>query len=179
MKLTRTVGLIIVVVILAVVIGVLVSIYSGQAAERNELSERMSRAQTLLPGLMKQRENLEDQLTQAEALLNANQAQFPESVESIEYDDDLFQIADECNVAITRISSSKPTSKGAEGVTYSVSTFGVDVNGNIEDILEFIYAIRTGDGFRLPWSADVKSIKLNCAGPTASINLDIYAYKGK
>ena len=179
MKLTRTVGLIIVVVILAVVIGVLVSIYSGQAAERNELNERMSRAQTLLPGLMTQRENLEDQLTQAEALLTANQVRFPESVESIEYDDDLFQIADECNVAITRVNSSKPTNKGVEGVTYSVSTFGVVVNGNIEDILDFIYAIRTGDGFRLPWSADVNSIKLNCAGSTASINLDIYAYKGK
>jgi hypothetical protein len=179
MKLTKTVGLIIVVVILAVVIGVLVSIYSGQAAERNELNERMSRAQTLLPGLVKQRENLEDQLTQAEALLNANQAQFPESVESIEYDDDLFEIADECTVAITRLTSSKPTNKGIEGVTYSISTFGVVVNGNIEDILDFIYAIRTGDGFRLPWSADVKSIKLDCAGSSASINLDIYAYKGK
>jgi hypothetical protein len=179
MRLTKTVRLIVVVVILAVAIGVLFSYYSGKVAERNELNERLSRAQTLLPGLMKQRENLEDQLTQAEALLNANLAQFPESVESIEYDDDLFEIADECNVAITKLTSSKPTSKGVEGVTYSVSTFVMVVNGNIESILDFIYAIRTGDGFRLPWSADVKSINMNCGGPTASINLDIYAYKGK
>jgi len=178
MKLSKTVGLIVVVVIIAVALGVLFSIYSGQVAERNELNERLSRAQTLLPGLMQQRENLEDELTQAEALLNANQAKFPESVEGIEYDDDLFEIADECNVRITKLTSSKPTSKAAGAVTYSVSNYVVVVSGNIESILDFIYAIRTGDGFRLPWSAEVNSINVNFGGPTASINLHIYAYEG-
>jgi len=183
MKLTRTVGLIIVVVILAVVIGVLFSIYSGKVTEQNEFNERLSRAQTLLPVLMKQREDLEDQLIQSEALLNTSQAQFPELVECIEYEDDLFEIADGCNVAITKLTSSKPNSKGTKGVTYSISNFVVVVNGNIEDILKFIYAIRTGDGFRLPWSVELTSVRINYGGGgsatgTATINLDIYAYKG-
>jgi hypothetical protein len=54
----------------------------------------------------------------------------------------------------------------------------VVVNGSIEGILDLIYAIRTGDGFRLPWSAEVSSINVNFGGPTASINLNIYAYEG-
>ena len=118
-------------------------------------------------------------------MLNANQAQFPELVECIEYEDDLFEIADECNVAITRLTSSKPTDKEAGGVTYSVSSFVVVVAGNIDDILKFIDAIGTGIdyeltwSFQLPWSVDVKSVNMKIASETstATINLDIYGYK--
>ena len=88
MKLSKKVWLIVVVVIFAVALGVLFSIYSGQNRERAQLNDRLSGAQTLLSGLINNRETKEDELTQAESLLEAGQAQFPESVESIEYDDD-------------------------------------------------------------------------------------------
>ena len=178
MKLSRKALLIIVIVVFAVALGVLFYIYSGQNKERAELNERLSLAQTLLPGLIDNREMKEDELTQAESLLAASQAQFPESVQSIEYDDDLFEIAEDCNVSLTKVTASKPTSTAVGAVTYSVSTFVVVVHGSIDNIMDFIYAIRTGDDFQLPWSAEVTSLKTNVSGGSADINLTIYGYKG-
>ena len=178
MKLSRKAGLIIVIVVFAVALGVLFYIYSGQNRERAELNERLSLAQTLLPGLIDNRETKEDELTQAESLLAASQAQFPESVQSIEYDDDLFEIAEDCNVSLTKVTASKPTSTKVGAVTYSVSAFVVVVHGSIDNIMDFIYAIRTGDDFQLPWSAEVTSLKTNVSGGSADINLTIYGYEG-
>jgi hypothetical protein len=178
MKLSKKVLLIVVIVIFAVALGVLFSIYSGQNGEKAELNDRLSWAQTVLPGLVDNRETKEDELTQAESLLAASQAQFPESVESIEYGDDLFEIADDCNVSLTKLTASKPTNKTVETVTYSVSTFTVVVYGSIDSIMEFIYALRTGDDFQLPWSAEINSVKTNVSGGSANINLVIYGYKG-
>ena len=178
MKLSKKVLLIVVIVIFAVALGVLFSIYSGQNSERAQFNDRLSQAQTLLPGLINNRETKEDELTQAESLLAASQAQFPESVESIEYGDDLFEIADDYDVILTRLTASKPTSKTVGTVTYSISSFTVVVQGSIDNILEFIYALRTGDDFQLPWSAEVNSVKTNISGGSANINLVIYGYKG-
>jgi hypothetical protein len=175
MKLSKTVWLVIVIVLLGIAAGVLFSIYSGQVGERGDLSDRVSNAQTLLPGLVANREKLEDQLAQAESSLDKSQAKFPESVKSIEYGEDLFEIADDCNVDLTSLRPSMPTSKKVGAVTYSVSPFVVVVKGNIDNILDFIYVIRTGGDFQLPWSADLKGV--NMGGSQASITLDIYGYK--
>ena len=177
MRLSNKVWLIVVIVIFAVALGILFSIYSGQNGELAQLNDRMSNAQTLLPGLINNREAKEDELTQAESLLEAGQAQFPESVESIEYGDDLFEIADDCNVSLTKLTASKPTNKKVGTVTYSVSSFVVVVQGSIDNILEFIYALRTGDDFQLPWSAEVTSVKTNVSSGTATISMMIYGYK--
>jgi hypothetical protein len=176
MNLSKKVWLVVVIVIFAIVLGVLFSIYSRQAGERNELSDRLSNAQTLLPGLVDNREDLENQLAQAESSLDRSQAKFAQSVKSIEYGEDLFEIADDYNVALTSLGPSTPTSKKVGAVTYSVSSFAVVVNGNIDNILDFIYAIRIGEDFQLPWSADLKSV--NIGGSQASMTLDIYSYKG-
>jgi hypothetical protein len=184
-KLSKKVLLIVIVVIFAVALGVLFSIYSGQNGEKAALNERLSQAQTLLPGLIDNREAKEDELTQAESLLAASRAQFPESVESIEYGDDLFEIADNCNVSLVALTAKKPANQAKKpanqtmgAVTYSTSSFNVVVQGSIGNILEFIYALRTGDDFRLPWSAEVTSIKTNVSGGSADISLIIYGHKG-
>jgi hypothetical protein len=178
MKQSRKVGLIVVVIIIVAALAGLYSIYARQAAERSDLNDRLSYAQTLLPGLINNRENKEDELTQAQSLLDASKAQFPESVESIEYGDDLFEIADDCNVSLTKLNASKPSNKAVGAVTYAASSFTVVVTGSIENVLDFIYAIRTGDDFQLPWSAEVTGIKMNVSGGGATINLIIYGYKG-
>jgi cbb3-type cytochrome oxidase subunit 3 len=170
--------LIVIIIVFAVALGVLFYIYSDQNSERAELSARLSLAQTLLPNLVDNRETKEDELTQAESLLAAGQAQFPESVQSIEYDDDLFEIADDCNVILNQVTASKPGTKTVGDVTYSISSFVVVVHGSIDNIMDFIYAIRTGDDFQLPWSAEVNSVKTNVSGGSASISLIIYGYKG-
>ena len=185
MKKNKKVWLIAGIGVFAIVISVLFSIYSGQAGEREQLENSLSTAQALLPKLTVQREELKNQLAQAQALLDKSRAKFPESVESIEYGEDLFEIADDCEVEITSLRPSMPTDKEAGDVTYFVSSFVVVVAGNIDNILKFIDAIGTGIdyeltwSFQLPWSVDVKSVNIKIASETstATINLDIYGYK--
>jgi hypothetical protein len=180
MKLSKKVRLIIGIAIFAIVLAVLFSIYSGLAGERGQLENDLSVAQANLPKLTALKEDLEDQLAQARSLLDRSRAKFPESVKSIEYGEDLFEIADDCDVEITRLAASMPTDQKAGGATYSVSSFAVDVKGDVSDILDFVDALRAGVDFQLPWSAEMKAVRINYAGEgTATINLDIYAYKGE
>lgn len=193
MKLSKKVGLIVGIAVIVIVLGILFSIYSGQASEREDLQDRLSRAQTLLPTLIKQRDSLEDQLAQAQSSLDSSQAKFPELVESIEYGEDFFKIAygqklstmaSGCGVKLTRLSASNPIDKKVGIVTYSISSFGVVVEGNTDNILKFIDAIGTGIdydlswSFQLPWSVDVKGINIEVNKSKATISLDIYGYKG-
>ena len=193
MKLSKKVGLILGAVILVAALVSLYMVYSGQAGEREELNARLSRAQTLLPALTANKNDLENQLAQAESSLNTSQAQFPQVLESIEYGEDFFKIAygenlyamaGGCGVDLTKLTASQPADKKVGTVTYSVSSFVVVVEGNIDNILKFIDAIGTGIdydltwNFQLPWSVDVKSVNIDVANSKATINLDIYGYKG-
>jgi hypothetical protein len=174
MRISKRVGLIIGAVILVVILVILFSTYSRQAGERNDLNARLSAAQTLMPILTTQKTNLENQLAQAESSLNANKAKFPESVESIEYGEYLFEIADECNVKLTSLTFPKPTYKTEGAVTYSFVPLSLPVSGELDNIFEFIEALRTDERFA---SAEVTRVDMNVAG-SASINLNIYGYKG-
>jgi hypothetical protein len=177
MKINRKVGLVVIVIIIAVALGSLFSVYSGQAREKEDLHDRLSTAETLLPGLVKQKQDLEDQLATAQSALNASLSQFPDAVRSIEYDDDLFEIADKCNVAISRLTASPPGDRKVGDLTYSVSSYTVAITGDVDNMLKFIDALRTGEDFELPWSAEVKTINMDVAGSAATISLDIYGYK--
>jgi hypothetical protein len=180
-KIDKKVWLIIGIAILVIALVSLVRIYTQQVKEQEELRTSLAAQQTLLRNLTTNKEDLENKLDAAESLLNTSRVKFPESVESIEYGEDLFKIAEDCNLELTQLSPSMPGTKTGGAVTYSVASFGVQVQGDMEDILDFIYAIRTGDGFKLPWSAEVKSVSIDtggAAGPGATITLDIYGYKG-
>jgi hypothetical protein len=192
MKISKKVWLIVGAVILVIALVVVYMLYFRQAGERDALNDRLSTAETLVSGLVTQKGALENQLAQAASSLEASQAEFPRLVESIEYGEDFFKIAygedlyamaEGCGVTLTSLTASKPTDKTGGAVTYSVSSFGVVVSGDIDNILKFIDAIGTGIdyklpwSFQLPWSVDVKSVSIDVAG-SATINLDIYGYKG-
>jgi hypothetical protein len=181
MKTSKKVWLIVGIGVFAIVIALLFSNYSRQAGEREQLENNLFTAQALLPKLTNQKGDLENQLAQAQSLLDRSRAKFPQSVESIKYGEDLFEIADDCDVEITKLTASLPTDKVAGGAAYSVSSFAVGVEGDLSDILDFVDALRAGADFQLPWSAEVTTVKINCAseGDSATINLDIYAYKGE
>jgi hypothetical protein len=174
MRISKKVGLIIGAVILVVILGILFSTYSRQAGERNDLNARLSAAQTIVPVLTNQKTDLENQLAQAESSLNANKAKFPESVESIEYGEYLFEIADECNVDLNFLTFPKPTYKTEGAVTYSVVSLSLPVSGELDNIFDFIEALMADERFT---SAEVTAVKIDVAG-SATINLNIYGYKG-
>jgi hypothetical protein len=195
MKPSKKVWIIIAIGIFAIVLGSLYTFYFREVREREHLSDRLAAAEAILPGLTADREELEDRLAQAESLLDKSRREFPEVVESIEYGEDFFKIAygenlhsmaAGCGVELTRLTAAQPTGATAGGVTYSVSSFMIVVEGGIDNILDFIDAIGTGIdyelswNFQLPWSVDVKSVNINIMGEeaTATISLDIYGYKG-
>jgi hypothetical protein len=171
------VRLIAIAVVLVAALAVLFTLYSRQAAERNDLNERLDRAQVLLNGLGNQKTSLQSDLAQARSLLDTSLANFPASVESIEYGDDLFEIASDCNVRITTLTASPPEDEKVGAATYSVSSFVATVSGTSENVLGFIDALRTGEGFQLPWAADVNSVTMDSDRSTATINMDVYGYK--
>ena len=177
MRLSKKVLLIAGIAVLAVVLGFLFSSYLQTAAEHRELRDRHTLAQTLLPGLTAQKADLANQESRARSSLETSQAKFPQSVESIAYGDDLFNIADESNVRITRLTASSPVDRQVGAITYSVSSFVVVVKGDVKDMLDFVHALRTTGDFELPWSTHVKEVKLNYQSTETLIGLDIYGYK--
>ena len=177
MKRSKKIGLILGAVILVAALVSVGVVYFRQADELGELNDRLDAAQTLLPGLIANREKLEDQLTQAESLINKSQAKFPESVESIEYGEYLFEIADDCNVNLASLKFPKPAGKKVGAVTYSVGSLSLPVSGTLDDIFEFIDIIRTDPRFA---STEVTGINIDMGGgeTSAIIKVNIYGYKG-
>ena len=193
MKLSKKVGLIVIIVIIVVALASLFTVYFRQAGEKGDLQDRLSRAKIILPTLVEQRDSLEGQLTSAQSLLDSSRAKFPEVLTSIEYGEDFFKIAygrnlhamaAGCGVKLTRLAASKPNKINVDGVTYSVSSFTVIVEGDIGSTLKFIDAVGTGIDynptwdFQLPWSTEVKSVDMEVGKLKTTISLDIYGYKG-
>jgi hypothetical protein len=174
MKISRKVWLILGAVIIVAALVTVGMLYFRQAGERSELKDSLLSAQARLNVLTSQKQDLENQLASAQSSLSTSRAQFPESVESIEYGEYLFEIADDCNVNLASLNFPKPTDKTVGAVTYSVVSLSLPVSGALTDIFDFIDIIRTDERFA---STDVKSVTLNVGG-SATINLDIYGYKG-
>jgi len=174
MKISKKVWLIVGIGILAIAIGSLFVFYFQHVRERDELNDKLLAAQNLLPTLINQKEDLSNQLSQAESLLDTSQAQFPQAVESIEYGEYIFKIADRCNLKLGSLTFPKPTDKREGSVTYSVVSLLLPVSGALGNIFEFIDIIRTDDRFA---STLVKSVNLNVGGGSATISVDIYGYR--
>ena len=177
MRLSKKVWLIAGIAVLAVVLGFLFMTYSQAAAEHGQMEDRLEQARSDLDRLTPQKADLANQDSQARSSLETSQAKFPESVTSIEYGDDLFNIADESNVRITKLTASSPVDRQVGAITYSVSSFVVVVKGDVKDVLDFVHALRTTGDFQLPWSTRVKVVIIAYGSGQATINLDIYGYK--
>lgn len=174
MKLSKKVWLIVGIGIIVVLLGILFTVYFQQVREQQELNERLSAATVLSTRLEADKEDLEDQLPQAESLLNTSQAKFPQAVESIEYGEYIFEIADRCHLTLASLIFPKPINKKEGSVTYSVVSLSLPVSGALADIFEFIDIINTDARFA---STQVNSVNLNVAGGGATISVTIYSYK--
>jgi len=186
MKFGRTSQVILGIGLFAIGFGSLYTIYLGQESEQEELNSNLSVAQATLPKLVSQKQDLESQLTQLESdlaeartSLSNIKVGFPKSVESIEYDEVLVGIADECDLEIIKVTATEPADEEVESepideeiesepvdeeietvtVTYAVTSFEVGVKGKVVDILDFVNAIATGDDFTTA-TAELVSISI-------------------
>jgi len=215
MKLSKIAWIILVIGIFVIASGSLYWLYLQEGPKQEELNEQLSAVQAKIPKLAAERADLEstlteleDKLAQVTSQLKTAKAVFPAAVESIEVDELLFGIANDWGLEIITLTASEPSDLEVEvevetedieveDVTYLVTSFDVDVKGEVSDILNFIHTIVTHRDFDTA-TVEIVSIVIpdpvseeEKAGlseeeieereemdtPSANIKLVIYSYK--
>ncbi|HEY55006.1 MAG TPA: hypothetical protein G4N91_01820 [Dehalococcoidia bacterium] len=205
LRLSRTAWLILGGGIFVIVLGILLLGYGRLSGEHANVEGDLSAAQNLLPTVVSEREywenqlaQLEDQLAEGTSSLNASKARFPRSVDSIEYDEELFIIAHAHDLEIASITASEPYQEDILGIIYTTTIFEVEVmagehsyvtwtQGHIDQVVDnivgFLNALVTSDYFDTA-SIDLVSIIApadeegeEVTEPSAIITLVIYSYQ--
>jgi hypothetical protein len=167
MKVSKTALTVLGIGVFVIVFATLFVLYSGQSGEREQLNASLTKAQGVLPELIAEKEDLESQLAQwkgeldkAMVALSKSQGRFPKSVESIEYDEVLFKLAEQSGLMIIEITASEPSGEVVKGtdITYDVTTldvtvknaesppttagaFEVYIDDTVDKVLEFIHLV--------------------------------------
>jgi hypothetical protein len=209
MKFGKTAQLVLAIGVFAIAIIFLYRMYQERAAGYEELNTQLATAQTLLPQLVSDGEELESrlnqlhtELNQANAALSRGKASFPSLLDSIRYDELLLQMAGDRDLEMMALATSEPAEKNAGDVTFAVTTFDMTVKGTVADILDFVNAIATGDDFTAA-TVEIVSFavpepvtqqekeglveqeqvegeeEMGSGAPAATIELDIYNYRGE
>ena len=200
MKIGKTGLLILGIGIFVIAFGGLYVVYARQSDEEQRLEADISVARIALTGAISAEDGLQNQVSQlerqlAESRIGLDQAErslqqaavyFPEVVRTIEYGEMFFALANEHDLTLTTFTPSPPAHKDVEGVTFSVTSFSLEVVGEVPDILGFISTIAAGGDYFA--SAAVMMVDIMVAEPaeeimeepeksSASIRLAIYGYE--
>lgn len=207
MKLSRTAWIVLGTGILVIVMAGLGVVYSQQSSEQKRLNDSLAVAQSTFPGLVTEKTSWEEQvadlqselsrsesdLVWAQTLLNSARTSFPTTVESIEYDEILFQFARDWQLELTGLTASEPVNTTVEDINYSTTTFSVAVAGKpgkatvknaadykqlyreytyqaVGNILSYINAIATGTDFT---TTTISSVEITVPGPLPLTDADI------
>ncbi len=181
MKVRKTVWLVLGIAIFIIAAVILNMMNSRQLSEQEQLNTSLSAAQGNLTTLVTKKQDLasqlaelESRLDQATSLLNETKASFRVPVESIEYDEMLFRLAFESGLRVRSLTASEPLDQTESEVTYSVTSFVIDVMGveplvktgeefqnyidnTVANILIFVNAIARGDEFT---TATIESVDI-------------------
>ena len=215
MKLSKIAWIILVIGIFVIASGSLYWLYLQEGPKQEELSGQLSAVQAKIPKLAAERANLdstltelEDKLAQVTSQLKTAKAVFPAAVESIEVDELLFGMANDWGLEIITLTASEPSDLKVEvevetedieveDVTYLVTSFDMDLKGEVSDILNFIHTIVTHRDFDTA-TVEIVSIVIpdpmseeeieglseeeieereEMDTPSANIKLVIYSYK--
>ncbi len=172
--LSKKVWLVLGVGVIVVLLVLLFMTYFQQVAEQQDLEGRLDIATARSDELDDDKQTLGNQLSEAESLLYTSQAQYPQEIESIEYGEYLFEIAEKCNLTLASLTFPRPGASTQGSVTYSVVSLGLPVSGALEDIFDFIDTIKTDPRFA---STSVNSVTMSGGGGGATISITIYGYK--
>jgi hypothetical protein len=210
MKISKTALIVLGVGVFILVFALIFVMYSGQTGEREQLNASLTKAQGVLPELLAEKADLESQLAQwqseldkAMMALSKSQGRFPKSVESIEYDEVLFKLADQSGLMIIEITASEPTKETVKGtdITYYVTAFEVIVKNaesppgsagdfevyideTVDKVIEFIHLVVVTPDFGIA-TIKVAAIKgleppeeleEDEEGPEAILDLAIYGF---
>jgi hypothetical protein len=206
MKFGKLSQLILAIGIFAIAVVFLYRTNQGRAAEHEQLNTQLQAVQLLVPKLVSENEDLESRLNQVQAeldqartSLSQGKAKFPDSIDSVDYNELLFQMANNRDLEMMRLVTSEPAEQSVGNITYDVTTFDIEVMGQVADILDFVNSIASGEEFT---TATVELVNItvpepltmqekeNLAAqeqeeaeekpeaPSAVIKVTIYSYKG-
>ena len=136
MRLSKTALLVLGIGIFIIAFAAIFSISSGQRGEQEQLDVSLASAQALLPKLIAEREDLEGQLAEWEekvagvtSALSTAEARFPKAAESVEFDEALFKMAEDCDLQVIELTATEPKAEKVKDtdITYATTTFEVVV----------------------------------------------------
>lgn len=211
MKFGKVAQLVLAIGIFAIAAVFLYQMHQGRQEEHEQLNTQLAAAQLLLPKLEAEKSDLEGELSglqirmeQAEASLDAGKAKFPEQVETIEYGELFFEMAQDRDLELLKLTTLEPSTQEVGDVTYVVTAFRLEVAGEVADILDFVNGIAIGGDFTTTM-VDVVNIRVpepltlaekeeltaqqaetdeeeedeEPESPSASIGVYIYSYEGE
>lgn len=176
---------------------VLYMVYSQQTTIKQDLDEDLASARVALPRVVDESDNWQRQLSQlkgrltelqgelahAKSFLSDNQSSFPELVQSIEYDERFFKLADVWRLNIVSIAASEIQPRRSGSLIFSATKFSVQVKGNVADILGYVGALASDQNLA---TIEVTQVTINIPEPetvtgkeaSATIDLVIFGYRG-
>jgi len=190
MKLNKTFWVFIAIILFLVPAYLLWNSYKKAASEQRFFEDALNTAQIIYNAAIKERTNLNQQLTEVEAAIKLQQdqlaalqndlrlsenaaakakARFPSVIPSIDYDELLMVLANNSGVEITNLSTSELAGVDMTGVPFSSVTFTLDVHGATPGILDLINRLATDQAIR---SGRVESITLTIPEPVTQATKD-------
>ena len=210
MKFGKTAQLILAIGIFTIGIVFLYRMNQERAVEYEELNTQLATAQALLPEIVSEGEELQIRLSQlqtdldqAEYSLRRGKAKFTVTIDSIEYDWQLYQMARDRDLEMMTLFTSEPREMEVGNVTLTIYSFDMEVKGTVADILNFANVMATDDDFTTA-TVEIVSISVpepltlqekegiveqaqqeedgegeeELGAPSAFIQLEIYSYEG-
>jgi hypothetical protein len=175
--------------IFVIAAAVMVALNASQSGDAKQLEENLAVTQSVLNTLVADREELTGQLAQmeidldeAESAYIRSQTKFPDEVASIEYDEEIFSIANDNDLEVINLTASEPRENKLEDIIFATTIFEVEVRGTVAHILNFIDDVANGEYFD---SSIVETVNMEVpeAGeeeqPAAAIEIIIYSYEGE
>ena len=179
-KLGRVSQLMLIIGIFLILVIPLGMVYLQQPARQIQLKGALSNLERILEAPTTEKENLERELSKAEAELEAARAAFLSPDQSPEIIDRLLELAESNDIDVTQTQVSvveeEDTDEGAS--QYPVLTFKIDFDGQVPKFQNFLLAL---DAALL--TAEVKEVTFTIAEEegeedTASITIDVSCYEG-
>ena len=143
MKISKTSWLILGAGIFVIAFASLGLINSQRLQEQSQLNEELSLAKIRLDKLQSEelasdKESLEMQLEQTISQFEAAKATLSQPNLAIDVSDNLYSIAEACDVEISEISSTGLMNDDLENITTSALPFSTTVNGNVSNLINFV-----------------------------------------
>jgi len=179
-KLGRVSQLMLIIGIFLILVIPLGMVYLQQPARQIQLKGALSNLERILEAPTTEKENLERELSKAEAELEAARAAFLSPDQSPEIIDRLLELAESNDIDVTQTQVSvveeEDTDEGAS--QYPVLTFKIYLEGQVPKFQNFLLAL---DAALL--TAEVKEVTFTIAEEegeedTASITIDVSCYEG-